>query len=105
MYPCLSSAITSIVCCPGAAKICVSMALVYVKYTARLSTYTRMKKIGFFGEAVAATCRGDVTLALSVGSETVRGKSLEPLDRAEYKSMSEDHMRAARVTGWSEATR
>ena len=51
----------------------------YVKYTARLSTYTRMKKIGFFGVALATTCMGEVTLALSVGSETVRGKSFEPL--------------------------
>src|SRR5690349_5658840 len=34
MYPLLSSAITSMVCCPGAAKISVLIEFVKVKYTA-----------------------------------------------------------------------
>ncbi len=37
-----------------------------------------MKKIGFFGVALATTFIGDVTVALSVGFETVSGKSLDP---------------------------
>lgn len=37
-----------------------------------------MKKIGFFGVALATTFMGDVTVALSTGLETVSGKSFEP---------------------------
>ncbi|HET9304761.1 MAG TPA: hypothetical protein VFO46_01925 [Candidatus Sulfotelmatobacter sp.] len=37
-----------------------------------------MKKMGFFGVAVAATLRGEVTVELALGLETLRGKSLEP---------------------------
>src|SRR5579859_5382896 len=66
------------VCAPVPRKIWVLIELSNVKYTARLSTYTRMKKMGFFGVAVAATLRGEVTVELAVGLETLRGKSLEP---------------------------
>ncbi len=38
-----------------------------------------MKKIGFFGFALATTVAGDVVLPPSVGLDTVKGKSLEPL--------------------------
>ncbi len=38
-----------------------------------------MKKIGFFGFALATTEAGDVVLPPSVGLDTVNGKSLEPL--------------------------
>ncbi|HZW80241.1 MAG TPA: hypothetical protein VFF50_07210 [Candidatus Deferrimicrobiaceae bacterium] len=41
-----------------------------------------MKKIGFFGVAEATTLIGDVTLALAVGLETVRGKLFEPLPQS-----------------------
>jgi hypothetical protein len=37
-----------------------------------------MKKIGFVGVADATTLIGDVTLAPSVGLDTVNGKSFEP---------------------------
>ncbi len=37
-----------------------------------------MKKIGFFGFALATTVAGEVVLPPSVGLETVSGKSLEP---------------------------
>jgi hypothetical protein len=37
-----------------------------------------MKKIGFFGVAVAAMLIGDVTLDPSTGFETESGKSFEP---------------------------
>src|SRR3954464_8263567 len=37
-----------------------------------------MKKRGLVGFAVAATCMGDVTLALSSGSETESGKLFDP---------------------------
>jgi hypothetical protein len=38
-----------------------------------------MKNIGFFGLAEAVTVVGEVTVAPSVGLETVNGKSLDPL--------------------------
>jgi hypothetical protein len=36
-----------------------------------------MKKIGFFGVAVATTFRGDVTVEPSVGLLTTKGKSFD----------------------------
>ena len=69
---------TSIICCPGPTKIWVSIEFVKVKYSASWSTYTRMKKMGFFGVALAATCMGDVTLDLSSGSATLSGKLFDP---------------------------
>jgi hypothetical protein len=38
-----------------------------------------MKKMGFFGVAFATMVAGEVVDPPSVGLETVRGKSLEPL--------------------------
>ena len=52
--------------------------MVNVKYTASWSTYTRIKKIGFLGDADATTVAGEVTDPPSLGLDTVRGKSLEP---------------------------
>jgi len=68
---------TSIVCCPALTKICVLIEFVKVKYTASWSTYTRMKKIGFLGFALATTVTGEVRLSPVVGLETVSGKSFE----------------------------
>jgi hypothetical protein len=39
-----------------------------------------MKNIGFFGVAEATTLIGEVRLAPSVGFETVKGKSSEPVE-------------------------
>jgi hypothetical protein len=47
-----------------------------------------MKKIGFFGVAVAATFKGEVTVELAVGLETLRGKSLEPFFQGAMVSSS-----------------
>ena len=47
-----------------------------------MSTYTRMKKIGFGGVAEATTLKGEVTLAPAAGLDTVSGKSFEPVAQA-----------------------
>jgi hypothetical protein len=63
-----------------------------------LSTYTRIKKIGFFGVAVATTFKGEVTVELAVGLETLRGKSLEPFFQGAVVSSS-----AGGAGNWLEA--
>lgn len=88
MYPLLSSAITVSVCAPAERKICVLIEFVKVKYTASVSTYTRMKKIGFLGLALATTFKGDVTVEFAVGFETVNGKSFEPFFHGAVLSFS-----------------
>lgn len=57
-----------------------------------------MKKMGFFGVAVAVTLRGEVTVELAVGLETVRGKSSEPFFHGAVVSSS-----AGGAGNWLEA--
>ena len=64
-----------------------------------LSTYTRMKKMGFFGVAEATTLTGEVMLAPAVGFETVKGKSFDPLPQAESAGFSAIGAGSALVLG------
>lgn len=47
-----------------------------------------MKKMGFLGVALATTFIGDVTLALAVGFETLKGKSFDPFFQGAVLSSS-----------------
>lgn len=70
LLPDVSVATMSSECVPGDIHISASTVLKKVKYSAALSTYTRVKPMGFFRLAWAKTCAGDVTDAPLAGVDT-----------------------------------